>query len=148
MTCQKNSFFCQQIIPLNKYFRCQKRFFFHTVLKLRSALSQYSFPWMYWSFTSSKKLSNQLMLQILVIYNYLLIKKMTDFDYFVWKETKCTNFKKRVKKLCFLICHLHFTFHDSHIKKRQSIGEKNFVCYEQHRWDEHSGPVEHKSKIT
>ena len=34
-----------------------------------------------------KRLPCQSMLQILVIYNYLLIKEMTDFNYFVRKET-------------------------------------------------------------
>ena len=34
-----------------------------------------------------KRLPCQSMLQILVIHNYLLIKEMTDFNYFVGKET-------------------------------------------------------------
>lgn len=40
------------------------------------------------------------MLQILVIYNYLLIKKMTDLNYFTRKETICTNSGNKVEKSC------------------------------------------------
>lgn len=40
------------------------------------------------------------MLQLLVIYNYLLIKKMTDKNYFIRKETICTNSEHKIEKSC------------------------------------------------